>query len=54
LIYIRKYLKKKPMKYLILGIPAVAGLYGIHKLALWAEGRGWIYYRKIGGGSGTL
>lgn len=24
---------------------AVAGLYGLHRLALWAESNGWIYYR---------
>jgi hypothetical protein len=24
---------------------AMAALYGLHRLALWAEGRGWIYYR---------
>ena len=24
---------------------ALAGLYGWHRLALWAESRGWIYYR---------
>ena len=23
-----------------------AGLYGLHRLALWAEGRGWIYYLR--------
>ena len=25
--------------------PALVGLYGLHRLALWAESRGWIYYR---------
>jgi hypothetical protein len=25
---------------------AAAGLYGLHRLALWMEGRGWIFYRK--------
>jgi len=24
---------------------ALAGIYGLHHLALWAESRGWIYYR---------
>jgi len=24
---------------------AAAALYGLHRLALWAEGRGWVYYR---------
>jgi hypothetical protein len=27
------------------GLGLVAGGYGLHRLALWAEGRGWIYYR---------
>ena len=25
---------------------AAAALYGLHRLARWAEGRGWIYYRE--------
>jgi len=25
---------------------ACAGLYGLHRLALWAESRGWIYYMR--------
>jgi hypothetical protein len=25
---------------------AVVGLYGLHRLALWAEDRGWIYYLR--------
>jgi hypothetical protein len=29
-------------------------LYGLHRLATWAEERGWIYYRKKHGSSGTL
>jgi hypothetical protein len=30
---------------------ALAGvvLYGLHRLAIWAEDRGWLYYRKRGG-----
>jgi hypothetical protein len=27
----------------------VAALYALHRLALWAEAQGWIYYRKSGG-----
>ncbi len=42
------------MKYALLMVVAVAGLYALHRLGLWAEGRGWIYYRKKHGGSGTL
>ena len=26
-------------------VVAIAALYGLHRLAVWAEGRGWIYYR---------
>jgi hypothetical protein len=29
-------------------------LYGVHRLALWAEHRGFIYYRKKRGSSGAL
>jgi hypothetical protein len=36
-------------------ILAIAGaLYGLHRIALWAEARGFIYYRKERGSSGTL
>ncbi|MBI4911927.1 MAG: hypothetical protein HY823_04245 [Acidobacteria bacterium] len=31
-------------------LPAGAALYALHRLALWAEGRGWIYYRRARGG----
>ncbi|MCL4813071.1 MAG: hypothetical protein KJ061_11320 [Vicinamibacteraceae bacterium] len=27
-------------------VTVAAGLYGLHRLLLWAEGRGWIYYRR--------
>jgi len=27
-------------------LAAVVLLYGLHRLALWAEGRGWIYYLR--------
>lgn len=36
---------------LVLG---AALLYGLHRLALWAERRGWIYYLKNRGSSGAL
>ena len=42
------------MKYLILGIIVIVGIYGIHRLASWAEDRGWIYYRKKKAGGGML
>jgi hypothetical protein len=33
------------MKWLVIIGGAAVALYGLHRLALWAEGRGWIYYR---------
>jgi hypothetical protein len=42
------------MKYALLVLLTVASLYGLHRLGLWAEGRGWLYYRKKHGSSGTL
>lgn len=31
---------------LALFVVTLAGLYGLHRLLLWAERRGWIYYRR--------
>jgi hypothetical protein len=42
------------MRYALFGLTAVATLYCFHRLALWAERRGFIYYRKKHGSSGTL
>lgn len=42
------------MRYALWGLGAVASLYCLHRLALSAERRGWIYYRKKHGSSGTL
>jgi hypothetical protein len=28
------------------GLSAAAALYGLHRLALWLEDRGWLYYRR--------
>jgi len=35
---------------------AAVALYGLHRLAVWAEGRGWIYYRshRMPAGAGGL
>jgi hypothetical protein len=33
---------------------ALGGLYTLHRLAVWAEGRGFIYYRRGRGSSGSL
>ena len=35
-------------------IGVVAAMYVLHRLGLWMEDRGWIYYRKKHGSSGTL
>jgi len=35
-------------------VAVLAGLLGLHRLAMWAERRGWIYYRDRRGSSGTL
>ncbi len=35
-------------------VGALVALYGLHRLALWAERHGWIYYRKRRGTSGAL
>ncbi len=32
----------------------LAGLFGLHRLALWAEGRGCLHYRRRRGASGAL
>lgn len=29
-------------------------LYGLHRMALWMESRGWIYYKKKHASAGTL
>jgi hypothetical protein len=42
------------MKYALFAILAGLALYGAHRLGLWAERRGWIYYRQRRGSSGTL
>jgi hypothetical protein len=36
------------------GAAALLVLWGLHRLLLWAEGRGWIYYRKKRGSHGGL
>ena len=42
------------MKYALWGFAAVGCLYCLHRLGLWAERRGWIYYLKRRGSSGAL
>jgi hypothetical protein len=37
-----------------LAVAVALGLYGLHRLARWAEARGWIYYLERRGSSGTL
>jgi hypothetical protein len=36
-------------KVVLLVVLAGVVLYGLHRLAIWAEDRGWLYYRKRGG-----
>lgn len=39
------------IKFLLV-IPAISvALYGLHRLAVWMERRGWIYYKKSGSSS---
>lgn len=33
------------MRPLLIATIVIAGLYGLHRLALFAEGRGWIFYK---------
>ncbi len=35
-----------PWFWIIAGVVAAAAVYGLHRLALWAESRGWIYYKN--------
>ena len=42
------------VKLAVLVVLGVGVLYCLHRLAVWAEQRGWIYYRKRHGSSGTL
>ena len=42
------------VKIFALVIAAAAALYGLHRLALWAERRGWIYYLHRQGSSSTV
>jgi hypothetical protein len=35
-------------------IAIAVALYALHRLGLWMEERGWIYYRKKHGSSGSL
>ncbi|MBZ5641055.1 MAG: hypothetical protein LAO51_20130 [Acidobacteriia bacterium] len=42
------------MRYALVGLAVIAGLYGLHRIAVWAERRGWIYYRSKHGSSGAL
>jgi hypothetical protein len=40
------------VKIAVIALLVIAGLYALHRLALWMERRGWIYYKKSGS-SGT-
>jgi len=34
------------MTALLVALTAAIAIYGLHRLALWAEDRGWIYYQR--------
>lgn len=42
------------MKVWLLLLAAVVVLWALHRLALWAESRGWIYYLRRQGSSGAM
>ncbi len=42
------------MRYALFAIAAAACLYGLHRLAVYAEGRGWIRYRDARGAGSAL
>ena len=42
------------MSALLKVLAAAVLLYGLHRLALWAEGRGWIYYLRRKPSASTL
>jgi hypothetical protein len=42
------------MKLAIVVLVVLAGLYGLHRAAVWAERRGWVYYRSRRGRSAAL
>ena len=42
------------MSDVLWGVALVGGLYGLHRLALWMESRGWIFYMKTRASSGAL
>ncbi len=42
------------MKYILLGCIAGIALYLLDKLSLWAERRGWIYYRHKRSSGGAI
>lgn len=41
------------MKFAIIVCAGLAGLYGLHRMLLWMERRGWIYYWHKRASSGT-
>lgn len=42
------------MSGVLWGVALVVGLFGLHRLALWMESRGWIFYMKTRASSGAL
>lgn len=44
----------KPVFWIIAGVLVVAAVFAFHRLLLWMERKGWIYYRKSSSHSGAL
>jgi hypothetical protein len=42
------------VRFTLIAAVVAAVVYGLHRSAVWAERKGWIYYRKGRGSSGTL
>jgi hypothetical protein len=42
------------MRVTIIALVLLVGLYGLHRAAVWAESRGWVYYRSRRGSSAAL
>jgi hypothetical protein len=45
---------KQRMRYALIALAVLGGLLCLHRIAVWAERRGWIYYRTKHGSSGAL
>lgn len=44
----------KPLLWIIASVLLAAAVFAIHRLLLWMERKGWVYYRHSGSHSGAL